>query len=98
MDTPEAAFRQALSVLQDLGDLVHAAAALNNLGLIYRVRGERGQLDEALACYQAAATICERIGDTYGLAAARLNCALIHAYRGDWQAGWQDGGRAWQLA
>jgi tetratricopeptide (TPR) repeat protein len=72
--------RSALTLLQSLGDWVHAAFALNNLGLLYRVKGD---LEQAALYFQESREVSQQVGDPVGESAALTNLGLIHKARGE---------------
>ena len=73
-------FEAALQHFQTSDKLLDVASTLNNLGNLYRTRGDD---DKALECLQRSSKIRERIGEKRGLAICLNNMASVHTYRGE---------------
>jgi len=68
-------YRDALAILKEIGNPLGQAAALNNIGNIYFVRGK---LEEALKSYQDALTIHKEISKPLGQANTLLNIGRVY--------------------
>jgi tetratricopeptide (TPR) repeat protein len=80
IDTAEIHFKAALSVAEAINDDHAHSAALGNIGLIYRAKGE---LEEALKYHKKALEIDRQIGDVQGEAADLGNIGLIYSAKGE---------------
>ena len=76
----EGHYRQALDAARAAGSKEAEAAALGNLGLVYR---RRGDLDGAEEHHRRALALHEEIGNRLGEANALGNLGLVYANRGD---------------
>ena len=73
-------FEEAMGHFEKSGQLLDVATTLNNLGNLYRTRGDD---HKALQCLQRSIEIRERIGEKRGLAICLNNLARFHTYRGE---------------
>jgi tetratricopeptide (TPR) repeat protein len=69
-----------LSLYRAAGDRGNEAAALNNIGEVYRGLGEP---QRALEYYRQALPITREVGDRAGEAVTRYNMAMIHRAQGE---------------
>ena len=96
---------RALSIYEEIGDLVGQANVLNNLGA---EAWEGGRWREALEYYERSKAIRERSGDAIGISYSNFNIAevLVEQGRADAAldilgsglAGWETAGFSWGLA
>ncbi|HEX4220928.1 MAG TPA: tetratricopeptide repeat protein [Pseudonocardiaceae bacterium] len=75
IDTHQLALRAARAT----GDRWAEAVTLDNLGVAHV---DRGELDQASACYQQALTLFEEIGNEQGRVTALANLGWAHHYQG----------------
>ncbi len=96
---------RALSIYEELGDLVAQANVLNNLGA---AAWEGGRWREALDYYGRSKAIRERSGDAIGISYSNFNIAEVLVEQGQADAaldilgsgltGWETAGFSWGLA
>ena len=74
-------FEQSLAIYQEIGDQEGEGVARNNIGNIYRVRGD---YDTALRYFEQSLVICREIGNKEGEGATLNNLSQIYDVRGDY--------------
>jgi hypothetical protein len=80
LEGAELAFRRAVELGEQEDDPLLVARAINNLGQIANVRGQR---DEALVMYKLAVPAYQRLGNVRGLAESYHNMAISYRDLGD---------------
>ena len=80
LEQAEAHYRQALDAAEKAEDKERQAAALGNLGIVHR---QRGQLNKAEHHFTRALAIDEEIGDRLGQANALGNLGNVYSDRGE---------------
>ncbi|TCO62670.1 tetratricopeptide repeat protein [Actinocrispum wychmicini] len=81
----------AIAAARNLGDQRAEAMTLNNMGVAYVDRGER---DQAAACYQRALGLFRVVGDEHGLSNCLVNLAWVRHYQGNHAVALRDMWRA----
>ena len=69
---PQDWYRQALAILEELGDRPHMTASYHQLGILAQ---DRGRLDEAEDWYRSPWPLSEELGDRPGMAPATTSSA-----------------------
>ncbi|MHA2092285.1 MAG: tetratricopeptide repeat protein, partial [Candidatus Kariarchaeaceae archaeon] len=73
-------WKQSLAIREDIGNLQDIAASLNNIGLIYRTKGE---LDKALKYFKRGLAFFNEVGNPFYIALALNNIGDAYRARGE---------------
>jgi tetratricopeptide (TPR) repeat protein len=71
-------YEEALKIFEKVGDKKSAGIAFNNLGLVYRTRGQN---EKAVDCYEQSLAIDRKLGNRKGEAATLSNLGVVYT---DW--------------